>query len=157
MTPAVQVAEQAKISFELHRYAHGPAAGQHDGWQVVSALGLPPEQVFKTLLAAVDSQPVVAMVPVSAQLDLKLLARAHGGKKGALCSGEQAQRLTGYRLGGISPLGQKQRLPLYLAETARDWGMIYMSGGRRGLEMAMAPLDLLALTEGSAVELVRHG
>ena len=123
--------------------------------EAAQALSLPVERVFKTLLALVDDAPVVAMVPVAHQLDLKCLARAHGGKKAQMCPADKAQRLTGYVLGGISPLGQKKRLPLYLDSSAAEQAEIYMSAGRRGLEIAMAPRDLLALTGGKRAALVR--
>lgn len=154
MTPAVQAAKKAGVSFQLHSYDHDPKA-QSYGLEAADALQLPPQTVFKTLLALVDEQPVVAMVPVAHQLDLKCLARAHGGKKAAMCPGDKAQRLTGYVLGGISPLGQKKRLPLYLDFSAESHNPIYMSAGRRGLEIAMAPGDLLGLTGGKMVALVR--
>ncbi|EKF75330.1 protein ybaK [Alcanivorax hongdengensis A-11-3] len=154
MTPAVEAAKRGKVEHTLHSYVHDPAAASY-GLEAAELLGLPPAQVFKTLLALVDGSPVVAMVPVDHQLDLKLLARAHGGKKATMCPGDQAQRLTGYVLGGISPLGQKKRLPLYLHERAADWPTLYMSAGRRGLEIEMAPADLLRLTGGKRVALVR--
>ena len=154
MTPAVQAAKKAGVSFQLHSYDHDTKAESY-GLEAAEVLQLPPETVFKTLLALVDEQPVVAMVPVAHQLDLKCLARAHGGKKAAMCPGDKAQRLTGYVLGGISPLGQKKRLPLYLDFSAESHNPIYMSAGRRGLEIAMAPGDLLGLTGGKMVALVR--
>lgn len=154
MTPAVQAAKKAGVSFQLHSYDHDPQAESY-GLEAAEALQLPPEKVFKTLLALVDDQPVVAMVPVAHQLDLKFLARAHGGKKAVMCPGDKAQRLTGYVLGGISPLGQKKRLPLYLDSSASEQQQIFMSAGRRGLEIAMAPGDVLALTRGKSAALVR--
>ena len=154
MTPAVQAAKRGKVAFTLHSYEHDPKA-QRYGLEAAEALGLPVEQVFKTLMALVDDVPVVAMVPVAHQLDLKYLARAHGGKKAQMCPADKAQRLTGYVLGGISPLGQKKRLPLYLDGSAESHEIIYMSAGRRGLEIAMAPQDLLKLTGGKPAEIVR--
>jgi Cys-tRNA(Pro)/Cys-tRNA(Cys) deacylase len=154
MTPAVNAAKRAKVAFGLHSYEHDPKAPSY-GLEAAQALNLPVERVFKTLLALVDGAPVVAMVPVAHQLDLKCLARAHGGKKAQMCPADKAQRLTGYVLGGISPLGQKKRLPLYLDSSAAEQAEIYMSAGRRGLEIAMAPRDLLALTGGKRAALVR--
>ena len=154
MTPAVQAAQKGKVSYQLHSYEHDPKAESY-GLEAAELLKLPPERVFKTLLALVDDQPVVAMVPVAFQLDLKFLAKAHGGKKAVMCPPDKAQRLTGYVLGGISPLGQKKRLPLYLDSSAESQQEIYMSAGRRGLEIAMAPQDLLTLTTGKFAALVR--
>lgn len=154
MTPAVLAAQKARVSHELLSYEHDPRADSY-GLEAADVLGLPPEQVFKTLVALVDEQPVVAMVPVIHQLDLKFLAKAHGGKKAQMCPADKAQRLTGYVLGGISPLGQKKRLPLYLDSSAQAQDEIYMSAGRRGLEIAMAPDDLLKLTGGKLAALVR--
>ena len=154
MTPAVDVACRAGIPFTLHSYSHDPAAASY-GLEAAEALQVPAAQVFKTLLALVDGQPVVAMVPVDRQLDLKSLARAAGGKKAAMCPADQAQRLTGYVLGGISPLGQKKRLPLHLDDSAGGLAVLFMSAGRRGLEIEMAPADLLALTGGQLAPLAR--
>ncbi len=154
MTPAVQAAKKAKVLYELHRYDPDPKAESY-GREAADVLGLAPEKVFKTLVALVDDQPVVAMVPVACQRDLKCLARAHGGKKAQMCPADKAQRLTGYVLGGISPLGQKKRLPLYLDSRAESLATLYMSAGRRGLEIAMAPQDLLALTGGELAALAR--
>lgn len=154
MTPAVQAAKKAKVAFQLHSYEHDTKAESY-GLEAAERLGLPPAQVFKTLVALVDEVPVVAMVPVAHQLDLKCLARAQGGKKAVMCPPDKAQRLTGYVLGGISPLGQKKRLPLVLDSSAQSQQDIYMSAGRRGLEIAMAPQDLLTLTGGKLAALVR--
>ncbi|CUR46012.1 Cys-tRNA(Pro) deacylase [Alloalcanivorax xenomutans] len=154
MTPAVKAAEKAGVAFRTHSYQADPQAPSY-GLEAADALGLPVEQVFKTLLAMVDERPQVAMVPVHKQLDLKALAKAAGGKKAAMADAAVAQRLTGYVLGGISPLGQKKRLPLWLDHSAESQGVLYMSGGRRGLEIEMAPVDLLALTGGRLAPLAR--
>ncbi|WP_416391299.1 Cys-tRNA(Pro) deacylase [Alloalcanivorax xenomutans] len=154
MTPAVKAAEKAGVAFRTYSYQADPQAPSY-GLEAADALGLPVEQVFKTLLAMVDERPQVAMVPVHKQLDLKALAKAAGGKKAAMADAAVAQRLTGYVLGGISPLGQKKRLPLWLDHSAESQGVLYMSGGRRGLEIEMAPVDLLALTGGRLAPLAR--
>ncbi|MAO60408.1 MAG: hypothetical protein CL540_14410, partial [Alcanivorax sp.] len=107
MTPAVKAAEKAGVDFQLHAYEHDPQAESY-GREAAECLGLAPERVFKTLLAEVDGKVQVAMVPVDHSLDLKALARAAGGKKAAMVDGPRAERLTGYVLGGISPLGQKK-------------------------------------------------
>ncbi|WP_101675516.1 Cys-tRNA(Pro) deacylase [Alloalcanivorax mobilis] len=154
MTPAVRLAERAGVVFHLHSYESDPQV-EHYGLEAAQALRLSPERVFKTLLAVVDERPQVAMVPVHLKLDLKALARAAGGKKAVMTDAALAQRLTGYVLGGISPLGQKKRSPLWLDERAGDLETLYMSGGRRGLEIEMAPADLLAITGGKLVPLAR--
>ncbi|MBF1802048.1 Cys-tRNA(Pro) deacylase [Alloalcanivorax profundimaris] len=154
MTPAVKAAEKAGVDFQLHAYEHDPQAGSY-GREAAECLGLAPERVFKTLLAEVDGKVQVAMVPVDHSLDLKALARAAGGKKAAMVDGPRAERLTGYVLGGISPLGQKKRLPLWLDDSAHRQPSLYMSAGRRGLEIEMAPADLLALTGGRLAPLAR--
>lgn len=154
MTPAVKAVERAGVRFRLHEYRPDPKS-QSYGLEAAEMLRLPPARVFKTLLAEVDGQPQVAMLPVDRTLDLKALARVAAGKKAALADGALAERLTGYVLGGISPLGQKKRLPLWLDDSAGEQETLYMSAGRRGLEIEMAPADLLALTAGRLAPLAR--
>lgn len=156
MTPAVKAAERAGLVFSLHAYESAPDVENY-GLEAAGALDVEPARVFKTLLALVDDQPRVAMVPVHLKLDLKALARACGGKKAVMADGALAERLTGYVLGGISPLGQKKRLPLWLDDSAEALATLYMSAGRRGLEIEMAPADLLALTGGRLAPLARQG
>ncbi len=152
MTPAVQAAKKAKVLYELHRYDPDPKAESY-GREAADVLGLAPEKVFKTLVALVDDQPVVAMVPVACQLDLKCLARAHGGKKAQMCPADKAQRLTGYVLGGISPLGQKKRLASVIHKSAENLQTIHVSAGKRGLEVALAPSDLATLTSAKFADI----
>ncbi|MBD3650562.1 MAG: Cys-tRNA(Pro) deacylase [Alcanivorax sp.] len=154
MTPAVKMAEDAGVDFRLHRYQHDPGAESY-GLEAAELLDLDPRRVFKTLLAVVDDQPQVAMVPVHLSLDLKALAKAAGGKKAQMADADLAQRVTGYVLGGISPLGQKRRSPLWLDQSALSFDTLYMSAGRRGLEIEMAAVDLLALTAGQCAVLAR--
>jgi Cys-tRNA(Pro)/Cys-tRNA(Cys) deacylase len=104
--------------------------------------------VFKTLVAQVDGTPVVAIVPVSTTLDVKALAAAHGGRRADVVEPREAERLTGYVVGGISPIGQRRRLPTYLDATAEGLPAVYVSGGRRGLDLGLAPADLLQATGG---------
>ena len=144
MTPAVVAAQRAGIRFELHEYEHDPAAGSY-GLEAAEKLGVPAERVFKTLVALVDGTLTVAVVPVAAQLDLRSL-----GKRAALADVAAAERATGYVIGGISPLGQRKRLPLLLDASALEHETIHVSAGRRGLEIELAPADLLALTGGRA-------
>lgn len=147
-------ARRAKIAFTLHSYEHDPAATSY-GLEAATALGLPPERVFKTLVASVDGKLTVAVVPVASSLDLKALAAAVGGKKAALADQRDAERATGYVAGGISPLGQKRRLPTYVDASAEAFATVHVSAGRRGLEIELAPADLLRLTSGTLAPLSR--
>ena len=154
-TPAIAAAERAKVAFTLHEYAHDPRAASY-GLEAAEALGVAPERVFKTLLASVDgARLVVAVVPVVAQLDLKALAAAAGGRKAELAKPVDAERVTGYVVGGISPLGQKKRLATFVDASAAAHPTIHVSAGRRGLEIELAPADLVALTGGSLAAVAR--
>lgn len=149
MTPAVKLLERKRIGHKVLSYHLDPAAGSY-GIEAARALGLQPGEVFKTLVAAIDrSTHVVAVVPVETSLDLRALAAAAGGKKAALAEAADAERLTGYVLGGISPLGQKRRLATFVDRSAADLDVVHVSAGRRGLEVALAPEDLLAMTHGT--------
>ncbi len=140
MTPAVVAAERAGIPFTLHEYEHEPGAAY--GEEAAAKTGIDPARVFKTLVVDRDGSLAVAIVPVAAQLDLRAL-----GKRAALADRAAAERATGYVLGGISPLGQRKRLPTLLDESALAFETIYVSGGRRGLELELAPADLVRLTD----------
>ena len=154
-TPAIAAAEGAQVAFTLHEYAHDPRAASY-GLEAAEALGVAPERVFKTLLASVDgARLVVAVVPVVAQLDLKALAAAAGGRKAELAKPVDAERVTGYVVGGISPLGQKKRLATFVDASAAAHSTIHVSAGRRGLEIELAPADLVALTGGSLAAVAR--
>lgn len=156
MTPAVKVLEKAGVAFRLDSYAHDPRTPAY-GEEAARSLGLPAEEVFKTLLARLDDgRLVVAIVPVPCQLDLKALARAAGARKASLADPAEAERATGYVVGGISPLGQRKRLPTFLDERAREFEAIHVSGGRRGLEIRLAPDDLVRLTAAREAPLARH-
>jgi Cys-tRNA(Pro)/Cys-tRNA(Cys) deacylase len=148
-TPAIRAAEKAGVPFTLHEYAHDPRASSY-GLEAAEKLGLDPARVFKTLVADVDGALTVAIVPVAAQLDLKAL-----GKRVALADTKLAERTTGYVAGGISPLGQRKRLPTVLDDSALGFATIHVSAGRRGLEIELAPADLLALTGGHAAAIAR--
>jgi Cys-tRNA(Pro)/Cys-tRNA(Cys) deacylase len=141
-TAATIVLEQAKIPFTRHEYAHDPRRESY-GLEACEALGVPPEQVFKTLVAAVDGSLAVGVVPVHRQLDLKALAAAAGGKKAVMADVAAAERATGFVAGGISPVGQRRRLPVVVDESALALGTMFCSGGRRGLEIEIAPTDLI--------------
>ena len=136
MTPAVVAAERAGIPFSLHEYEH--EAGAAYGLEAAAKTGVDPARVFKTLVVTQDGALSVAIVPVAAQLDLRAL-----GKRAALADRAAAERATGYVLGGISPLGQRKRLPTLLDESALAFETIFVSAGRRGLEIELAPDDLL--------------
>ncbi|MGM0784742.1 MAG: Cys-tRNA(Pro) deacylase [Pseudomonadota bacterium] len=156
MTPAVQRLKRDGVDFTLLRYAHDPRTLAY-GEEAIDALGLDPACVFKTLVARLDGgRLVVAMVPVRARLDLKALARAAGARKAAMAEVEEAERATGYVLGGISPLGQKQRLPAFVDTSAEMLDALHVSGGRRGLEIRLAPRDLIRLTEARLAPLARR-
>ena len=149
MTPAIVLLEKRGIAHDVVSYNHDPAADSY-GSEAVEALGLDPSVVFKTLLADVAGVGlVVAVVPVSGRLDLKTLAKAAGGKKASMADPAEAERTTGYVVGGISPLGQRKRLLTVIDSSAQHLEVMHVSVGRRGLEVALAPSDLLALTGGS--------
>jgi Cys-tRNA(Pro)/Cys-tRNA(Cys) deacylase len=147
-TPATLALTRAGIPFTTHAYDHDPRSSSY-GLEAAAALGLDPAAVFKTLVAEVDGSPVVAIVPVSGTLDLKALAAACGGRRADLAEAATAQRLTGYVVGGISPIGQRRPLPTLLDESAILLATVYVSGGRRGLDIGLAPDDLLAVTGGA--------
>lgn len=145
-TPATVALDRAGVAYTVHPYDHDPRAASF-GLEAAAALGVDPARVFKTLLATLDGTLVVGIVPVSGQLDLKALARALGGSKAAMADVADAERITGYVAGGISPVGQKRRLRTVLDASAIDHPTIYVSGGRRGLDLEIDPADLVAITE----------
>ena len=144
-TPATAALTKAKVAHTVHEYDHDPAA-QSFGEEAAAVLGHDPRRVFKTLLATVDGALHVAIVPVAGSLDLKALAASVGGKRAAMADPAVAERTTGYVRGGISPLGQRKRLPTVLDETALTHPTIFVSAGRRGLEVELAPQALAQLT-----------
>ena len=154
-TPATTLLERAGIRFLLHAYDHGGRSTTGYGEQAAAALGVSPERVFKTLVAEVDGTLTVAVVPVDRQLDLKALACAVGGRRAIMADPARAARATGYALGGISPLGQRTRLRLVLDETACTLATVYVSAGRRGLEVELTPGDLLGATDGTTAQISR--
>lgn len=153
-TPATSALTEAGISFTVHEYEHDPRSAAY-GTEAAERLGLDPRTVFKTLLVTVDDRTVVAIVPVSGTLDLKALACAAGGRRAVLADATAAQRMTGYVIGGISPIGQKRQLETYLDASASDLAVIYVSGGRRGLDIGIAPKDLIAMTGAQVTPLRR--
>ena len=141
-TPATALLARLSIAYSVHVYDHDPRRGAY-GLEASDALGVAPERVFKTLVAEVDGQLTVGVVPVAGQLDLKALAAAAGGKKAAMAAVPAAERATGYVTGGISPLGHRRRLPVVVDSSALGFETVYCSAGRRGLEIELAPADLV--------------
>ena len=150
-TPATALLARRKVAHTLHPYEHDPHAGEHPayGEQAAAALGVPPARLFKTLIASVDGRLACAVVPVAARLDLKALAAALGGKRAELAEPAAAARATGYVVGGISPIGQKQRLPMVVDESVTGFPTVYVSAGRRGLQVELEPGDLLRVTSAA--------
>ncbi|MFZ4842515.1 Cys-tRNA(Pro) deacylase [Mycetocola saprophilus] len=144
-TPALRALAEAQIEVIAHEYEHDPAE-KNFGLEAASKLDLDPARVFKTLVASVDGTLTVAVVPVSGMLDLKALAQAVGGKKAELADTGLAERKTGYIVGGISPVGQKTPLPTVIDEEAQLYDTVFVSGGRRGLDIELAPADLARIT-----------
>lgn len=145
MTPAINAAKKGGVAFTVHEYEHDPATSAY-GEEVVEKLGQDPGRVFKTLVADVEGKGLaVGVVPVASSLDLKALAAAVGGKRATMADVAAAERATGYVAGGISPLGQRKRLPAVVDSSAQDWATVYVSAGRRGLQMELAPADLVRL------------
>ena len=143
-TPATALLAKQKVVHRVHTYTH--RGGQAYGPEAADQLGLEPARVFKTLVAEVDGTLTVGIVPVSATLDLKALAAAVGGKRARMADIAAAERATGYVAGGISPLGQRKRLRTVIDSSAQDLATMFCSGGRRGLEVELAPADLARLT-----------
>jgi Cys-tRNA(Pro)/Cys-tRNA(Cys) deacylase len=149
-TPATRAADAAGIAYTLHEYDHDPRAASYAG-EAAEVLGLDPERVFKTLVVSVADGLAVAVVPAAGSLDLKAV-----GKRAAMADPARAEKVTGYVAGGISPLGQRKALPTYVDETAELFETVFVSAGRRGLEIELAPSDLMALT-GAEVRALGRG
>jgi Cys-tRNA(Pro)/Cys-tRNA(Cys) deacylase len=147
---------RAGVAFTPRPYDHDPGAASY-GLEAAEALGVPPERVFKTLLADVDGRLTVAVVPVSGSLDLKALAAAVSGKRAAMADPAAAERATGYVVGGISPLGQRKPLPTVVDTTALDYDTVLVSGGRRGFDIELSGQDLVRLTKAVTAPIGRAG
>ncbi len=155
MTPAIKAAKKAKISFQIHEYHHDPSATSY-GAEAAEKLGVAPERVYKTLVTAHGTKDlVVAIVPVLQHLNLKALAKHLGVKKVAMADTQAVQNTTGYILGGVSPLGQKKRLPTVIDASAEQYDTIFVSAGRRGMDIELAPSDLLALTTATYADIAK--
>ncbi len=149
MTPAINYAKKHKITFAIHKYTHDPAHESY-GLEAAEKLAINPEQVFKTLVASLDNgEHAVAILPVTRMLNLKSFARACGVKKAVMADRAAVEKITGYVLGGVSPLGQKKRLKTIMDTSAARHKSIYVSAGRRGLEIELNPNDLLLHTSGA--------
>jgi Cys-tRNA(Pro)/Cys-tRNA(Cys) deacylase len=146
--------EQAGVTFTVHAYDHDPRSASY-GLEAAGALGLDPAAVLKTLLAEVDGELVVAVVPVSGQLDLKALASALGGKRAVMADPAVAERTTGYVVGGISPIGQRRRLRTVVDETAAGRTVVYVSGGRRGVDLGVDPVELVRVLDAQVARIGR--
>ncbi|MDR0417196.1 MAG: Cys-tRNA(Pro) deacylase [Propionibacteriaceae bacterium] len=160
-TAALAALARAGVAYTVHEYAHTPGE-THFGREGVSQLGLDPKRVFKTLLAKAAgaggaSRLAVGVVPVAGQLDLKALAAAVGAKKAAMAEPAEAERATGYVVGGISPFGQKAKLPTVVDASVLGFPTVYVSAGRRGLQVEVAPADLVRLTGAKTAPITRWG
>ena len=153
MTPAINQAKKQKIEYQIHKYTHNPSHSSY-GLEAVEILGLDPEKVFKTLVVQLgNGNLAVGIVPVSKQLNMKQMAKAAGEKKAAMADAALVEKSTGYVLGGVSPLGQKKRLATIIDASATAHKTIFVSAGRRGLEIELSPDDLCRLTSGSFAEI----
>ncbi|MEV6973501.1 Cys-tRNA(Pro) deacylase [Kitasatospora sp. NPDC093806] len=153
-TPATVALETAAVPFTVHAYEHDPAAASY-GDEAAQALGVPADRVFKTLVADIDGVLTVGVVPVAGKLDLKALAAAVGGKRAAMADPAAAERSSGYVLGGISPLGQRRPLRTVVDASALDHPTVYVSAGRRGLEVELTPTHLVTLTNAHTAPITR--
>jgi Cys-tRNA(Pro)/Cys-tRNA(Cys) deacylase len=155
-TPATALLTRLGVAHRVHVYDHDPQRGAY-GREASDALGVAPERVFKTLVAEVDGALTVGVVPVAGQLDLKALAATAGGRKAVMAEVAAAERATGYVAGGISPLGQRRRLPVVIDSSALGFGTVFCSGGRRGLEIELAPADLVRAAGAVVAAIARPG
>jgi Cys-tRNA(Pro)/Cys-tRNA(Cys) deacylase len=152
MTPAIRELEAAGVPFSVHEYERGDTLRDF-GLEAAEQLGLDPDQVFKTLVVTADGRQAVAIVPVSGQVGLKAVGRAFGAKHVEMCDPAVAERVTGYVRGGISPFGQKKRLPTVVDELATVFDTMYVSGGKRGLDIGVAPDDLVRLLDATVADI----
>jgi len=151
-TPTTRALDQAKVAYALHEYDYDPDAPPI-GMQAAEALGIEPQRLLKTLMARAGDQVVCVLAPSDREVNLKKLAAAAGAKSAAMLGAAEAERVTGYHVGGISPLGQKKRVPVFIERSALGFARIVLNGGRRGLQVELKPDDLLRVLGAKAVEL----
>ncbi|SDO38533.1 Cys-tRNA(Pro) deacylase [Desulforhopalus singaporensis] len=156
MTPAINILRKKKIPYKIHEYDHDPASSSY-GMEAAEKLGVKEQRVFKTLVVGLGDggDMAVGIIPVACKLNLKQMAKAAGAKKAFMAPRQDVERATGYILGGVSPLGQKRRLKMYLDSSAKNFPTIFISGGRRGLDVELAPTDLASVTGALFSELCR--
>lgn len=153
MTPAINVAKQRKITHKVHEYSHDPSSESY-GLEAAEKLGVDEARVFKTLVVMLDNKELaVGIIPVSSLLSMKLIAKATGAKKAAMAAQADVERSTGYVLGGVSPLGQKKQLKTIIDCSAKQFSTLYVSAGRRGLEIELSPEDLTRLVNGKLADI----
>ena len=153
MTPGINQAKKHKVLYTIHEYSHDESSESY-GLEAADKMGVPQEKVFKTLVVTLDNKElVVGIIPVSSMLSMKLIAKALGAKKAFMADKFDVERSTGYILGGVSPLGQKKRLKTLIHSSANNYSTIYVSAGRRGLEIELSPTDLVKLTKGKLVDI----
>ncbi|GAB6193594.1 Cys-tRNA(Pro) deacylase [Desulfocastanea catecholica] len=153
MTPAINAAKKKKIAYKVHQYSHDPTHESY-GREAAEKLGVAAERVYKTLVVQLDDGKLaVAVLPVSSMLGMKHIAKAVGAKKAAMADRDVVERTTGYVLGGVSPLGQKKRLLTVIDSSAKEFPTIFVSAGRRGLDIELSPADLAALTAATFAEI----
>lgn len=153
MTPGIIAAKKNKLSHRIHEYSHDESSESY-GLEAAEKIGVSEGRVFKTLVVCLDSKElVVGVIPVSSMLSMKLIAKVAGAKKAAMADKSDVERSTGYVLGGVSPLGQKKRLRTIIDSSAKNHSTIYVSAGRRGLEIELSPDDLSKLTSGTVAEI----
>jgi Cys-tRNA(Pro)/Cys-tRNA(Cys) deacylase len=153
MTPGINQVKQNKVSHIIHEYTHDESSESY-GLEAADKMGVTQERVFKTLIVILDNKElVVGIIPVSSMLSMKLIAKAVGAKKATMADKLDVERSTGYVLGGVSPLGQKKRLKTIIDSSANNYSTIYVSAGRRGLEIELSPADLAKLTNGKFVDI----
>jgi len=153
MTPGINVAKKNKITHKVHEYTHDSSSESY-GLEAAEKLGVPVARVFKTLVVSLDNKELaVGVIPVSSMLSMKLMAKATGAKKATMASQSEVERSTGYVLGGVSPLGQKKRLKTIIDSSAKNQPTVYVSAGRRGLEIELSPDDLESLVNGVLAEI----
>ena len=153
MTPAINIAKKHKVTHNIHEYTHDEAAESY-GLEAAEKMGVSEQRVFKTLVVMLDNtQLAVGVLPVSSMLSMKLIAKAAGAKKAVMADKTDVARSTGYVLGGVSPLRQKKQLKTVIDVSAKNYPTIYVSAGRRGLEIELSPDDLIKLTRGLCAEI----